>query len=652
MRSQIVWTPSKERIAASAMNRFREAMNCRHGLNLRNSIDLHRWSIRNPDQFYSELWDFSGLVGDRGKRVYVPGETFDQARFFPDARLNVAENLLRQTGPGEAIVFRGEDGRTMRLSWDELHALVSRLQQAMRAAGVGEGDRIAAYLPNIPAAVALLIASASIGAVFSSASPDYGASGAIDRFAQAEPKLLFACDGYRYGGREHFVGEKVAEIAAALPGASLIVVPFLGRSDATVAASVGATTLAEFLAPFEAKTVENVRLPFDHPLYILFSSGTTGKPKAIVHRAGVILQQAKEQLLHCDIRRNDRIFYFSTLTWMVWNWHVSVLQHGATMMIFDGAPLHPHAGVLWDYAAEERFTLFGTSAKYLDTVRKSGIRPADGRDLSSLRMVGSTGSPLAPVNYAFVHEAVKEDVHLSSMSGGTDIVGAFVTGDPTRPVRDGEIQGPALGMAVTVVDENGRPVAPGVKGELACTEPFPSMPLGFLGDTDGSRLRAAYYDRFPGQWHHGDFAAITETDGFIIYGRSDATLNAGGVRIGTAEIYAEVERIPEVLEALAIGQQIGHDTRIVLFVRLSPGTEFDAAFEKRLRTAIRAGASPRHVPDVIVPVPDLPRTKNGKIVELAVRDVVNGGTVRNVDALTNPEALDFFRDIPQLRMSS
>jgi acetoacetyl-CoA synthetase len=650
MTSRIVWEPSEARIAAAASTRFRLAANARFGLALADSLDLHRWSVANLVDFHDLLWDFAGFVGDKGERVFVPMERIEQARFFPDARLNVAENLLKRTGPDDAIVFRGEDGATARLSWDALHALVSRLQQALRAAGVGAGDRVAAYLPNIPEATALLLACASIGAVFCSASPDYGASGAVDRFAQAEPKLFFACDGYRYAGKVHPVGDKVAQIAAALAGTRVVVVPFIGAPEDILAAVAGAMTLSAFLAPFAAGPVTYMRLPFDHPLYILFSSGTTGKPKAIVHRAGAILLQAKEQLLHCDIRAGDRVFYFSTLTWMVWNWHVAVLQTGAAIMLFDGSPFHPGPAVLWDYAADEDFTLFGTSARYLDTVRKSGLRPGDGRDLSSLRMVSSTGSPLAPVNYAFVYEAVKRDVHLASVSGGTDIVGCFVTGDPTRPVRDGEIQGPSLAIDVSVVDEAAHPVPPGVKGELVCATPFPSIPLGFLGDADGSRFRAAYFDRFPGLWHHGDFAAVTEAGGFVIYGRSDATLNAGGVRIGTAEIYAEVERIPEILEALAIGQEVGHDTRIVLFVRPAPGVDFDAAFEKRLRAAIRSGASPRHVPEIIVPVADLPRTKNGKIVELAVRDVVHGRPIGNVDALANPEALELFRDMPELRM--
>ena len=652
MTSRVVWEPSEAHIASSAMNRFRLAVNARFGLALTDSLDLHRWSIDDVADFHDILWDFAGLVGERGKRVFVTGERIEQARFFPDARLNFAENLLKETGPADAIVFRGEDGVSTRLSWDELHMLVSRMQQALRAAGVEVGDRIAAYLPNIPEAAALLIACASIGAVFCSASPDYGASGAIDRFAQAEPKLLFTCDGYRYAGKTHLVGEKVAQIAASLAGVRTVVIPFVGTPEAVLGPVSGSVTLEAFLESFVTKPVEYIRLPFDHPLYILFSSGTTGKPKAIVHRAGVILMQAKEQLLHCDIRPGDRVFYFSTLTWMVWNWHVAVLQTGAAIMLFDGSPFHPHPAVLWDYAAEEGFTLFGTSAKYLDTLRKSGLRPGEGRNLSPLRMVSSTGSPLAPINYAFVYEAVKRDVHLVSVSGGTDIVGCFVTGDPTRPVRDGEIQGPSLGMAVDIVDEDKRPVPPGVKGELVCATPFPSIPLGFLGDSNGSRFRAAYFDRFPGVWHHGDFASTTEVGGFIIYGRSDATLNAGGVRIGTAEIYAEVERIPEILEALAVGQEIGHDTRIVLFVRLAPSVEFDATLEKRIRHIIRTGASPRHVPEIIIPVADLPRTKNGKIVELAVRDVIHGRPVGNVDALANPEALEIFRDMPALRGSA
>ncbi|WP_457649160.1 acetoacetate--CoA ligase [Profundibacter sp.] len=649
--SHIVWSPSAERIRASAIDRFRRLVNRRTDRHLVDSTALHRWSLDDPARFYALLWEFLGLQGDPGERVITPGARLEETRFFPDARLSFAANLLGPADQSEAIVFRREDGQERRLTRRALHREVARLQQALERAGLSPGDHVAAYLPNCPEAVILLLACASIGVVFASASPDYGVSGSIDRFSQIRPRLLFACDGYCYNGKAHKVGAKVAAIARGLGDGleATVIVPFLDTALALPDTGGPVHSLADFTAAGTRTAPRLPLLPFDQPLYILFSSGTTGRPKAIVHRAGVLLGQAKEHQLHCDIRPGDRVFYFSTLSWMVWNWHVACLASGATLMLYDGAPFHPSPDVLWDYAAQERFTLFGTSARYLDALRNSGLVPARGRDLSALRMVASTGSPLAPVNYHFVHEHIRRDVHLASMSGGTDIVGAFVTGDPTRPVRDGEIQGPALGMAMQVVDESARPLPPGQRGELVCATPFPSMPLGFLNDPDGRRYRAAYFERFRGLWHHGDFAETTEHGGFVIHGRSDATLNAGGVRIGTAEIYTQVEKLPEVTEALAIGQERGHDTRIVLFVQLEEGIALDPALEQRIRRAIREGASPRHVPELILAAPDLPRTMNGKIVELAVREVVHGRPVANTDALANPEALDFFAGLRQLR---
>ncbi|HEX2256616.1 MAG TPA: acetoacetate--CoA ligase, partial [Afifellaceae bacterium] len=524
------------------------------------------------------------------------------------------------------------------------------LQQAMRAAGVARGDRVAAMLPNLPETIAGLIAASSIGAIWSSCSPDFGEAGVLDRFGQIEPKLFIACDGYWYNGKATRLAERLAGITAKLPSLErTVVVPYLGEAEETARRLPQAESLEAFLAPHAAKPVEFERLPCEHPLYILYSSGTTGVPKCIVHSAGgALLQHLKEHQLHSSLRPGERLFYFTTCGWMMWNWLASGLASGATLLLYDGAPFHPGPEALFDYADAERMTIFGTSAKYIDALRKSGLRPRDTHDLSAVRMMASTGSPLAPENFDFVYDAVKPDIHLASISGGTDIVSCFVFGVPTKPVWRGEIQGPGLGMAVDVWDEAGRPVR-GEKGELVCTRPFPSMPVGFWNDSDGAKYRAAYFERFPNVWHHGDFAEWTGHGGIIIHGRSDATLNPGGVRIGTAEIYNQVEKMPEVLEALAVGQDWQGDVRIILFVRLADGIVLDEALRERIRARIRQGASPRHVPAKIVAVADIPRTKSGKITELAVRDVVHGREVNNKEALANPEALELFRGLEELR---
>ena len=630
--------------------------------------DLHRWSVEEPAAFWTALWDAEGLISERGERAMAGAGMLD-ARFFPDAELNFAENLLRlgdRADGDDALVFRGEDKATERVTWGELRAMVSRLQRAMRAAGLGPGDRVAAMLPNMPATVALMLAANSIGAVWSSCSPDFGARGALDRFGQIEPSLFVAVDGYWYAGRWQDVGDKVAAIAADL-GCPCVIAPYptgetegrTGSAEA-LAARVGGTTLHAFGEPHGGGEATFERLPFDHPLYILFSSGTTGVPKCIVHgQGGTLLQHLKEHRLHVGAVPGDRVFFFTTCGWMMWNWLVGGLAAGATLMLYDGSPFHPGPGVLFDYARDERWTFFGTSAKFIDAARKSGIRPIDTHDLSALRGMGSTGSPLAPEGFRWVYDAVKPDLHLASMSGGTDIVSCFVLGVPTEPVRVGEIQGPGLAMAVEVWDENGRPIV-GEKGELVCTRPFPSRPIGFWNDPDGSRYRAAYFERFPTQgpgsgpvWAHGDFAEWTRDPatggGMVIHGRSDATLNPQGVRIGTAEIYGPVEQLPEIAESIAIGQDWEGDVRVVLFVRLAEGATLDDALVKRIRQTIRENASPRHVPAVVAEVADIPRTKSGKIVELAVREAVHGREVRNTDALANPEALALFRDRPELR---
>jgi acetoacetyl-CoA synthetase len=645
-----LWSPTADSAEAAALTAFRRQAETLAGRRLPTYGDLHHWSVEQRGAFWSLVWEFSGVVGERGDRMLVDGDKMPGARFFPDARLNYAENLLKVSGPREAIVFRGEDKVVRRLSWDELRAAVSKLQQALRDLGVGEGDRVAAMLPNMPEAIIGMLATASIGAVWSSCSPDFGVEGVLDRFGQIEPSVFIACDGYWYNGKQNDVSAKVKAVAERLPGLKrTLIVDYLRTAEQAASAIPGAVAFDQAIAPFEAKPLTFTRLPFSQPLYILFSSGTTGVPKCIVHSAGgTLLQHLKEQRLHSGIEAGDRLFYFSTCGWMMWNWLASGLASGATLLLYDGSPFHPNGNALFDFAEAERMTQFGTSAKFLDAARKAGVKPAATHDLRSVRTVLSTGSPLSPEGFDYVYEDVKKDVHLASISGGTDICGCFVLGVPTEPVWRGEIQGPGLGMAVDVWDEDGKPVV-GVKGELVCTKPFPSMPVFFWNDAQGKKYHAAYFERFDNIWCHGDFAEWTEHGGMIIHGRSDATLNPGGVRIGTAEIYNQVEKLPEVAEAICIGQEWDNDVRVVLFVRLAADATLDAALEAKIRERIRTGASPRHVPARIVAVADIPRTKSGKITELAVRDVVHGRAVKNKEALANPEALELYRDIPALR---
>jgi len=645
-----LWTPSAERIAAAPITAFMAEASARAGRQLFGYAELHTWSVTEREAFWNLVWDFCGVVGDKGERVLADGERMPGARFFPDARLNFAENLLKTTGAADAIVFRGEDKVERRLSWDELRALVSRLQQLFRSLGVRQGDRIAAMMPNMPEAVAAMLAASSIGAVWSSCSPDFGEQGVLDRFGQIEPVVFIAPDGYFYNGKEIDVAGKIAAVAQKLPTVrKVLVVDYLGSARAVAAGVANGAALDDAIAPFEPTKLTFERLPFAHPLYILFSSGTTGIPKCIVHSAGgTLIQHVKEQRLHAGLEEGDRFFYFTTCGWMMWNWLVSGLASGATLLLYDGSPFYPDGNVLFDFADAEKMTYFGTSAKFIDSVRKAGLRPIDSHDLSTVRTISSTGSPLSPEGFAFVYDGIRKDVHLASISGGTDIVSCFVLGVPTEPVWSGEIQAAGLGMAVDVWNDDGRPVR-GEKGELVCTRPFPAMPIGFWNDADGAKYHAAYFERFDNIWCHGDFAEWTEHGGIVIHGRSDATLNPGGVRIGTAEIYNQVEQMPEIVEALCIGQDWQDDVRVVLFVRLAEGIALDEALEKQIRTKIRTGASPRHVPARIVAVNDIPRTKSGKITELAVRDVVHGRQVKNKEALANPEALDLFRDIPALQ---
>lgn len=647
-----LWTPDPGRSAATRMAAFAARAREVSGLTLDSYGDLHAWSIDAPEQFWPTVWDFCGVVGERGERVLVDPHRMPGARWFPDARLNFAENLLRDCGNPEALVFWGEDKVQRSLARAELHQQVAQFAAALKDMGIGPGNRVAAYLPNLPETMVTMLAAASIGAVFTSASPDFGVQGVLDRFGQTEPKVLIACDGYWYNGKAVDIRPKLVELAPQLPSVErLIVVPYLHvDADALAASLPKGISWTRFVAPHAAATeIEFVPLPFDHPLYILYSSGTTGVPKCIVHGAGgTLLQHLKEHQLHTDVREGDRLFYFTTCGWMMWNWLVSGLASGATLLLYDGSPFVAGGRILWDLAETERMTHFGTSAKYLDALIKTGLRPGEAYDLGPLRVMTSTGSPLVPERFDDVYVNIKSDLQLSSISGGTDIISCFVLGNPTLPVWRGEIQCKGLGLAVEVWDDEGRSIR-GRKGELVCTRPFPSMPVGFWNDPNGKKYRAAYFERFPGIWHHGDFCEVTEHEGLIIHGRSDATLNPGGVRIGTAEIYRQVEKLPEVVESIVIGQDWEGDVRLVLFVKLQDGVDLDDELIARIKRTIRENTTPRHVPAKILQVADIPRTKSGKIVELAVRNVVQGQPVKNIEALANPEALASFADRNELR---
>jgi acetoacetyl-CoA synthetase len=625
---ELLWTPPAERVARTQMAGFARL------LGVDGYASLHRLSVEDPDRFWPAVWDWCELLGDRGDRVIERGSAMPEARLFPDASLSVAENVLRHTGAGPAVIATDESGETRTISWDELAVEVGAMAAALAAEGVGAGDRVAAWLPNGIEAVVAMLGAAALGAVFSSTSPDFGAGGVLDRFGQIQPTVLFAVDGYDYGGRHFDRREVRAEIVAGLPTLRRTVV--LGGD------------WEAFLAPHRGASTPLDRRSFHHPWYVLYSSGTTGKPKCIVHATGrVLLQHAKEHRLHSDLAPGDRLLYVTTCGWMMWNWLVSALASGVTVVAVDGNVAHPSPGRLWELVDEHGVDLLGVGAKYLDAIAHHGYSPAEHHDLTSLRTLASTGSPLSPERFAWVYDHVKSDVHLASISGGTDLCGCFVLGDPTSPVHAGEIQRPGLGMAVDVWSEDGRPLGAGERGELVCTEPFPSQPLGFWADPDGSRYQAAYYERYPharggyGVWHHGDFASWTDHGGVVIHGRSDTTLNPGGIRIGTAEIYRAVEGLPGVAESLVFGEEVegGADVRIVLLVVLDDGVELDDDLRARIADTVRASCSPRHVPRRVVAVSDLPRTRSGKLVELAVADAVNGREVRNTEALADPDVL-------------
>lgn len=645
--AQPVWTPRAEDIADANLTDFMAVANKAHGLSLESYEDLYRWSVDAMPTFWAQLWDYCDVQASvRGERLFDDHADFTQAQFFPEARLNFAENLLRRDDDSDAIVFQGEDKVSARLSWAELRLQVAQFAAYLKACGVKPGDRVAAVMPNIPETVVGMLAATSLGCVWSSCSAEFGEQGVLDRFEQIEPSVLLVCDGYYFNGKRIDFLAKARNIMPQLPTVqSVVLVPYAGES------ALDGAVLWQDALDNSATSIDFEQLPFDHPLYIMFSSGTTGKPKCIVHSAGgALLQHLKEQRLHCDIKPGDRVFYFTTCSWMMWNWLVSALASEATVMLYDGSPFYPSGNVLFEFAQQEQCTFFGVSAKYIDAVKKSGLSPGKTHDLSRIRVITSTGSPLLPESYDFIYDDVKSDVCLASISGGTDILSCFVLGNPIAPVYRGEIQARGLGMAVEVWNDGGQAVS-AEKGELVCVKPFPSKPIGFWNDPDGARYKAAYFERFDNVWAHGDFAELTPRGGMVIYGRSDAILNPGGVRIGTAEIYRQVEKLDEVIEAIAVGQDIGGDVRVVLFVVLREGMSLDDTLTDRIKKQVRTGASPRHVPAVIVQVPEIPRTTSGKIVELAVRDVIHGRAVKNVNALANPEALDHFRDVEDLRLN-
>ena len=644
-----LWTPSSERIHASRIWSFIQSVNQHYGKDFSSYNDLWQWSVDHLDQFWSHFWDFAEIKASRkGERVLDHADKMPGVEWFPDARLNFAENLLKFRDDKPALVFRGETDDRYSLTHAELYRKVAQLASALRQQGVVKGDIVAGFVPNLPETIIAMLATTSIGAVWTSCSPDFGINGVLDRFGQVKPKVLFTADGYLYNGKTNNSIERVAGIAEHLSSVErIVVIPYLNEQP-DVSPLNNAVLLADFVDN-DATEIVFEQVPFNHPLYVMYSSGTTGVPKCILHSVGgTLIQQLKELILHTDIGREDSFFYYTTCGWMMWNWMVTGLATGCKVVLFDGSPFAPRPSILWKVAEEEQISVFGTSAKYLAALEKAGVKPGRDFDLRPLKAILSTGSPLSHESFLYVYRDIKKDLQLSSISGGTDIVSCFALGSPILPVWEGELQCRGLGMAVDIYNDDGQPLRQ-QKGELVCTKPFPSMPIGFWNDPDNSRFHDAYFAQFDNIWAHGDYGEITEHDGIIIHGRSDAVLNPGGIRIGTAEIYRQVEKVESVLESLCIGQPWKDDVRVVLFVRLKPDVVLNDELEAEIRQTIRANTTPRHVPAVIIQVADIPRTISGKIVELAVRKVVLGEEVKNKDALANPEALELFKDLPQLQ---
>ena len=643
--SSPIWKPNESQILNANVTKFISFVNQERGLKLSNYWDLHQFSIDHSDNFWRLCADYCGAVGDFSGPERM-GESMVDTQWFPEAKLNFAETMLSRRDEKDAIVFRGENKIELRLSFSDLYLQVAKVQSHMRSCGVGPGDRVAAFLPNHPAAIIGMLATTSIGAIWSSCSPDFGKQGVLDRFGQIEPKMIFVVDGYYYNGKAHDTTERVKSFLDDLPSVEKVVmVEYIQTYTGDIE---NCSTLLEITSNLPDKEVEFKQVPFDHPLYILYSSGTTGAPKCIVHgHGGTLLQHLKEQQLHADIRKDDRVFYFTTCSWMMWNWLVSALASKATVMLYDGSPFYPGAKALWDFAEAEKFTLFGTSAKYVEALQKVGFSPKSEHNLEALRGMASTGSPLSAEGYDFVYSEIKDDLHLASISGGTDIVSCFVLGVPILPVYRGEIQAPGLGMDVQVWTDEGESVHQ-ERGELICAQSFPSRPVFFWSDEGDKKYHSAYYEHFENVWAHGDFAEITEHGGVVIYGRSDAVLNPGGVRIGTAEIYRQVDKVEAVLESIVIGQEWKNDVRVVLFVKMREGQELTDVLIKGIKSTIRTECTPRHVPAKILEVGDIPRTKSGKIVEISVRDIVHGREIKNKESLANPEALEFFKNRVEL----